>query len=193
MERGAALKQLKRFSVPQDHPFLMHVGDDLWYKNMPGLVEIFHYFSVKNPGYNLVLVNKFMRPSTKHLINKYALRDKIHFLSSISNIELNAVYALSSGLVFPSIYEGLGAPVVEAQAAGLPVFANDIIALKETAGDGAVYFNANNTMEAADIITNNIGRVKSVVERGYKNAERFDEQKMADKYIELYKHLAIGG
>jgi glycosyltransferase involved in cell wall biosynthesis len=65
----------------------------------------------------------------------------VRLLGSCSTEELDALYALADCLVLPTLHEGFGLPVLEAMARSLPVACSDIPALREVAGDAAVYFD----------------------------------------------------
>src|SRR5262249_32726892 len=62
-------------------------------------------------------------------------------LGFVSDEELAVLYANATALIFPSLFEGFGIPVIEAQAAGLPVICSDIEVLREVAGQGAIFIN----------------------------------------------------
>lgn len=66
-----------------------------------------------------------------------SLGARVHFLSSVDREGLRALYTASSLLVYPSLYEGFGLPVIEAMACGTPVVTSDVSSLPEAAGDAA--------------------------------------------------------
>ena len=66
---------------------------------------------------------------------------RVRFLDWVSEEELDALYALSSVFVLPSLIEGFGIPVLEAMARGVPVACSDVSALPEVAGDAALLFD----------------------------------------------------
>jgi glycosyltransferase involved in cell wall biosynthesis len=79
-------------------------------------------------------------PHVKARIDDLQLNDQVHFLGYVSAEELRAIYRLAQFLVFPSLFEGAGMPVLEAFHEGLPVTCSDIPALREYAGAAAHFF-----------------------------------------------------
>jgi glycosyltransferase involved in cell wall biosynthesis len=67
--------------------------------------------------------------------------DDVRLLGALATAELDSLYALASCLVLPTLHEGFGLPVLEAMARSLPVACSDIPALREVAGDAALYFD----------------------------------------------------
>jgi glycosyltransferase involved in cell wall biosynthesis len=67
------------------------------------------------------------------------------------------LYCAATSLIFPSLYEGLGIPVIEAMACGLPIAASEIPTNREFADGAAVFFDATN----ADSIADAMGKVMS--------------------------------
>jgi glycosyltransferase involved in cell wall biosynthesis len=71
-----------------------------------------------------------------------SLEGSVHFLGHIPDQDLIAVYQMALCLVFPSLYEGFGLPIIEAMTAGCPVIAADSSSLPEVAGDAALLVDA---------------------------------------------------
>jgi len=76
-------------------------------------------------------------------LNELGLRGDVTFLGRLDREDLPRLYACASALVFPSLYEGGGIPLIEAMACGCPVVASDLVVAREAAGDGAVYFDSS--------------------------------------------------
>jgi alpha-1,3-rhamnosyl/mannosyltransferase len=74
----------------------------------------------------------------------------VRFLGYVDQPDLVGLYAHAEGLVFPSLYEGFGLPVVEAMAAGTPVVTSRRGALPEVAGDAALYVDPEDPSDIAD-------------------------------------------
>ncbi len=70
---------------------------------------------------------------------RLGLGDRIHFAGYVDDETLARLYSGTAGLVYPSLYEGFGLPVLEAMACGAPVICSNSSSLPETAGDAALY------------------------------------------------------
>jgi len=81
-----------------------------------------------------------------------ALEDTVVFPGHVSDQELIALYQMATCLVFPSLYEGFGLPVLEAMLAGCPVITSDSSSLPEVAGDAALLVNPLDASEIAAAI-----------------------------------------
>ena len=82
----------------------------------------------------------------------FSLEHRIVLPGYLSNVELSALMGNAGGLVFPSLYEGFGMPVLEAMAAGVPVACSNVTALPEVAGNAAVFFDPKRPLEIAPVL-----------------------------------------
>ncbi len=107
--------------------------------------------------------------------------------------DLPAVYRMSAALVFPSLYEGFGLPVLEAMAASTPVITSDRSSLPEVAGHAAVLIDPENTEEIAaamELIATDSGTRTLLAERGKKRAALFTWEKTAKMTLEILREAA---
>src|SRR5205823_8622000 len=77
------------------------------------------------------------------------LKDVVRFPGYVSDEELIALYQMATCLIFPSLYEGFGLPVLEAMAAGCPVITSTTSSLPEVAGNAALLVDPLNAQEIA--------------------------------------------
>jgi len=118
-------------------------------KNMPGVLAAWRSLAGKPADARLVL---FGRASNPQVFGATAAVEDIPGLVRVGGIddsELAALYAGSQGLVFPSLYEGFGLPVIEAAASGAPVLTSRIASLPEVAPEGALLVDPLDTGEIA--------------------------------------------
>jgi glycosyltransferase involved in cell wall biosynthesis len=102
--------------------------------------------------------------------------------------ELRWLYENCDALVFPSLYEGFGLPVLEAQTLGCPVITSRAASIPEVAGEGALYFDPSDVtdmLQQLKVLETTPGERARLVELGRVNAERFDWQKSADLVLDL--------
>lgn len=109
-------------------------------------------------------------------------------LSNITNSELNKLYNESFFLLYPSLYEGFGIPVVEAQAAGCPVVCCFRSSIPEVAGNAAVFINGQDLLsDVKSIQTLFDSKIyTALIERGLNNSKRFSWEKCAQDTYEFY-------
>lgn len=151
-------------------------------KNVAGLLKAWKDFSLQHLGYSLVIAGK----NDNFKLNS----DRVIFSGVVGEEEKAALYKGSIALVFPSLYEGFGLPILEAQKLGIPVIASNSSSLPEVAGDGALFFNP---YDAKDIylslekfIDSSFNR-EDIISKGYKNIARFSWDKTASVLLRLIK------
>lgn len=120
------------------------------------------------------------------------LNDRVLFPGYLSNAELAVMIANCSGVVFPSLYEGFGLPVIEAMAAGVPVACSNRTSLPEVAGDAAILFDPrvpDQIMEAMISMVENMTLRSQITQAGLQRAVEFsDVERMASEYWELFQY-----
>ena len=123
------------------------------------------------------------------------LEDRVLFPGYIPNESLAALLAHSSGMIFPSLYEGFGLPVVEAMAAGIPVACSNLTSLPEIAGEAALTFDPRVPTEMAEAIlslASDKTRFSHYIENGWNQAVIYsDVELMAREYWNLFLDALI--
>ena len=117
------------------------------------------------------------------------LESRVSFPGFVPAGQMAALLAGATGVVFPSLYEGFGLPLVEAMAAGVPVACSSTTALPEVAGDAALLFDPRVPAQIADAmaaLVNDGALRERLVEAGRRRAPEFaDADRMAREYWEL--------
>jgi len=194
MARVEAQERLRALLVSQSKaevmgPFLLHVGGNQWYKNRLGVLEIFARLR-EDADFRLYRLIMAGKPCTRELhsfIAGHDLHGDVVELTGVDNEDLRALYSLAEGLVFPSIEEGFGWPIIEAQACGCPVFTSNRPPMTEIGGNAAAYFDPGDPKVAATVISE---RRSSMAERGIANAARFSAAGMLGRYRDIYIRLS---
>ena len=119
-----------------------------------------------------------------------ALGDRVVELTNASNEDLQALYSKATALLFPSLREGFGWPIIEAQACGCPVFTSDRVPMTEVGGDAAIYLDPTDPPAAAAVIANSLDRIPQLRQAGLENAKRFSSSAMISSYSSVYQRLA---
>ena len=112
----------------------------------------------------------------------------------VSDEELLTLYRSSDLVVFASLYEGFGLPILEAQAVGRPVVTSDRCSMPEVAGDAACLVDPESVWSIRagllKIIQNRPYR-EELVRKGYANAKRFEPTRISSQYATLYQAPSI--
>ena len=199
MQRKDALTIVNKLNVKDkiclENGFIFHVGGNQWYKNRLGLCAIYKELDRIRSELNkscIPLVMAGKKPTREIIEYTQENRDlNIIFVISPSNEEINALYSLASVLLFPSIEEGFGWPIVEAMACGCPVVTTEREPMKEAGGNAAIYLDPYDIKSAAKKTNKVIEWSKAKKERqkmlGYRNVERFSREKFAEEYRVAYE------
>lgn len=117
---------------------------------------------------------------------KMGLENRVIFPGYVTNEELGTLLKASLGMIFPSLYEGFGMPVIEAMALGVPVASSRSASLAEIAGDAALLFDARKPREvegAIQTLVTDASLRENLIVRGRERAKAFsDTPRMAREY-----------
>jgi glycosyltransferase involved in cell wall biosynthesis len=196
MDRNEAERHLNGLGLAADRPFLLHVGGNQWYKNRIGVLRIFaqlhRYAVVENLA--LVMVGKPWTEEMRRFIRSNDLQSDVVELSDVAEEDLRALYSSAELMLFPSLAEGFGWPIVEAQACGCPVVASNVAPMTEVGGEAAIYIDPNELESVAQGVG---GALKGgpalrmgLREASLRNAARFSTPAMIDAYLGLYERVA---
>ncbi|HLW35075.1 MAG TPA: glycosyltransferase family 1 protein [Chthoniobacterales bacterium] len=171
-------------------PFVLHVGSNLPRKNRDAVLRIFARTKDKWNA-RLVFAGDALDPEQRALSVQLKIADRVVEINDASDQTLQALYSCATTLLYPSLSEGFGWPIIEAQACGCPVVCTEIAPMPETAGDAGLFHKANDEAGfAADILRMNDPAERAIwSEKGLRNAERFSTEKMISRYIDVYRNL----
>ncbi len=139
--------------APVKGPFLLHVGALNSRKNLPNLLQAFALLIDKKPSlpHKLVLAGRDADAAAevRALAAKIPLAGRVFLAGAVSRADLLALYRRADALVYPSLLEGFGFPLLEAMACAVPVVAARAGSLTEVAGDAAILCDASRVDELA--------------------------------------------
>jgi len=122
------------------------------------------------------------------------LRERIVFTGFVSDEELDHLLAMAKFLVYPSLYEGFGIPILEAFNVGTPVVTSNVTAMKEIAEGAAVLIdptNVENMAAGMRKLHENQQLCSELAEKGKERAQKYTWDKLGRQYLALYEELAV--
>jgi glycosyltransferase involved in cell wall biosynthesis len=187
---------LQRLGVQRGR-FLLYPANGWPHKNHRRLVDAFAEFTRKRPASDLRVVCTGAADGSMQAVAEYARQQApgaFVFAGYVSDPELSSLYDACAALVFPSLYEGFGMPVLEAMARGKPVLCSSVTSLPEIVGDAALLFDPTNVgqiAEAIDAVESQPLRVRAIAQRGPRQAARFGgPMDLARRYLEVFRGVA---
>jgi mannosyltransferase len=177
----------KKKCVSQYGDFIIYVGLRTGYKNFNLAV-----LAAKKTKLNLVIVGNKLTKQENIFLNKELGKEHFFSLNKISNKDLNLLYNQAYCLLYPSLYEGFGLPVLEAQKAGCPVVIIDTPSVVEIIGDTPLIAenNVNSIVEKIQLLTD-ISIRQEVIKSGLLNVSNYSWDKMTKQIISLYDQALI--
>lgn len=183
----------KEYGLPER--FLLYPAAFWPHKNHLNLVRAFRVLKDKY-GYDgkLVLtgIKKGGHGVFEKEVNALGLDGEIICLGYLAYDELPLLYNAASCLVFPSLFEGFGIPLVEAFATGLPVACSNITSLPEVGGDAAVYFDPEQPQDMAEKINrvcSDKGFRENLIEKGFERSRLFSWDNTAQQTLKVYEKV----
>lgn len=184
--------EVAAFRTRPDVPdqFLLHVGTLQPRKNIPTLLHALAL--LKRPWLKLVLIGGkgWLYDEIFALVQQLGLAEQVIFPGYVPDAELPLWYNAADLFVFPSVYEGFGMPVVEAQACGTAVVASNVSSIPEAGGEAALYVNPANPSELANRIAavlDSPAQAATMRAEGIRRARRFSWERAGRETAVVYR------
>jgi glycosyltransferase involved in cell wall biosynthesis len=179
----------KKRGMPDE--FILFTGGISPRKNLLRLIQAFEQATSRIPHHKLVLTGGKGWQNSAVLSAIEKNRDVIR-LGFVPDDEMPLLYAAADLFVYPSLYEGFGLPILEAQACGCPVLCSSNSSLPEVAGDGVRYVDPLDIAGVGDAIASILADRKEqrrLIEKGRQNAQRFSWERAAIQLLNVMAHL----
>jgi glycosyltransferase involved in cell wall biosynthesis len=176
-------------------PYLLWVGTQEQRKNVMGVIDAFAVLAPRHPRLSLVLhgPNGWLGDEVGEGLRHRGIQTRtIVSEGSLPRSELAALYNRAHVLVYPSLYEGFGMPVLEAMACGTPVVTSNISALPECAGDAALLVDPLDTealAEAVERVIEDPAVAEELSRKGQKRAATFTWAEAARRTWAVYEEV----
>lgn len=177
-------------------PYWLSIGSRLagaHYKNFGSILRAFRSVEMMVGG-SLVAIGgeSALEPWQADFVIAHRIENAIRLIHALSESELAVAYRGASALIYTSLKEGFGIPILEAMASGTPVIASDIPAFREVAGDAAIFVDPHDPGMIADAMLRVLdARAREdVVNLGFGQASKFSWESASRKLAEIYRTLA---
>ncbi len=140
----------------------------------------------------LVIVGKLL-PEQMAALHKNKIDYENYF--GVSRAALIEHYRHCDIVMFASLYEGFGLPILEAQATGRPVITSNLYSMPDVAGEAAILvdpYNVNEIRNAAQKLITDKDFRETLVEKGIANAKKYKPHSIAMKYAKIYNEVHFG-
>lgn len=180
--RGEFVPETKPF--PEGEPVILQVGTG-WNKNLEGVAA-----ALRGIPCRLEIIGK-MTERQHELLRIHAINYRS--LGKLTDHEVLDAYKRSDVVVFASLYEGFGLPIIEAQALGRPVITSNFGAMAEAAGPGALLVDPLSQEDLHQSVRKLLGDPDlrgRMIGEGFRNVIQYQPNAVASKYADLYEELA---
>ncbi|OUT54280.1 MAG: hypothetical protein CBB71_22855 [Rhodopirellula sp. TMED11] len=178
-------------SRPEDgvsDPVILHVGNNGFYKNRLGVIEVFERIAAVRKA-QLVLAGELPSTAILDRVASSAFSKQIQVRSDLTDGQLYKLYRSSALLLFPSWYEGFGWPPLEAMTVGCPVVCSSAGSLAEIVGDAAAISHPGDTVGLANHCLRLLGDIpyrERMIQRGFTQSAQFSWEKTAQEMARFY-------
>jgi glycosyltransferase involved in cell wall biosynthesis len=174
-------------------PYIMAFSALSAHKNIPRLITAFGKIASIVP-HDLVLVGHMpVKSSVRAEMEAAGGDDRIHFTGYLPEPDVASLLQNASLFAFPSLYEGFGLPLLDAQNAGVPVVASSAGALPEIGSDSVLFFDPHSEDDMAKVMQRALldpDLRTRLVEKGHTNAQSFSWDRTARETLDVYKSVA---
>lgn len=176
--------------IPPGSPFVLHIGNNAFYKNRLGVIRTFAAFADDVP-HRLIMAGPTPTAEQRELVSSFQLQDRVDFEVNPTDFEVRRLYRDAALLLFPSVYEGFGWPPLEAMASGCPVVCSDSGSLPEVVGDAAMMTTHDDidtlAAKCRDILLNE-GLAERLRKAGLARAKEFTLERFRDELLIVYRN-----
>ncbi len=166
-------------------PFLLHVSQYQRAKNIRRILQA--YRTLVRASFDLHIQAPGLPESIQAVEGERISR------RTLSTDELAVLYRQATGLIFPSLQESFGMPILEAMSAGCPVITSNTTACDEIAGDAAVRVNPRSTEEIADAMQTMMTDAtlrSDLRRRGRRRVQKFRWETCAAEHLRIFRSVA---
>ena len=178
-----------------DKNFFLFIGTLQPRKNIIRIIEAYEQLPFEIKDKNALIIVGQNGWETDELLKKITHLENSGYgkwLDYVEDTEVLSLLQSSIGLVYPSLYEGFGLPIIEAFASQCPVISSNTTSIPEVAGDAAFLVNPLSVEEisnAMKLLATDIRLRETLIEKGIERVKQFTWEKSIQKHIEIFKKV----
>ncbi|MBA4320038.1 MAG: mannosyl transferase [Flavobacterium sp.] len=194
-----------KLNIPLSNGYIMHIGGNQYYKNRIGVIEIYNTWRSNYNGKTpLVLIGSAPSDELAILREKSLFKEEIHFVTDLSDDYINSAYSGASCLLFPSLDEGFGWPIIEAMASGCPVITTNKAPMNEIGGKAAYYIDKKLTAVSRPekwkedganmlekVLSLNTFQRNEAIEKSFEQSQKFTSEYSLNAIEAMYKEIIV--
>ena len=203
MLQSDAIAVLKQAGLPvKPEGMLLHLGGSQWYKNLAGVVRLYiEYAKSEAKPLPLWCISPSPNAKVQALLKELPVQGQVLFFQGIDNQALQAAYSTAHAFIFPSLAEGFGWPIIEAQASGCLVLTTDAAPINEIGGPSASYIPRLKLTDDPDAwalkgsnalkLMLNMPEMQRIalVEKGLAHVAQFNADDAIEGYLKTYQQV----
>lgn len=174
-------------------PYILTVGTLEPRKNLEMFLRAYAELPANRPQAVIVGARGWGDSSLLNVVQQLGLQESVHFTGLVDDAQLPLLYAGAECLVYPSLYEGFGLPILEAMACGTPVIASNVSSMPEVSGGAAILFNPADRLslkQAMLDVLSDEGQRAWLRSAGLLRADEFTWARTARQTLELYRNVS---
>lgn len=203
MSQNEAVAVLNQAGLPiEANGMLLHLGGSQWYKNLAGVIRLYiEYAKSEAKPLPLWCISPPPNSKVQALLKEVPSQGKVLFFQGIDNQALQAAYSMARVFIFPSLAEGFGWPIIEAQASGCPVLTSNAAPMNEIGGPAVSYIPLLTLAEDSQVwAQKSVATLKAIValplkqrenlvEQGITHAAKFNADDAIEGYLKIYQQV----
>ena len=181
---------ITKYNLPAE--YFLYPANGWPHKNHLALIMGFSLYRKSfNTQKHLVLTGNGLQDAVAitNLISECNIQEYVHILGYVEPEDLPGLYKNAKALVFPSLFEGFGIPLLEAMAMECPIIASSVTSIPEVAGDAAYYFDPEKPQSICDAmhrITEDHTLRENLIRNGKNRGSCFSYDKVASRHLAIF-------
>ena len=193
IEKDKKQSTLDKYNIHKN--FFLFIGTLQPRKNIIRIIEAYTQLPMEIKEENVLIIVGQNGWETDELLEKIEYLEKSGYgtwLDYVEDTEVLALFQSATALVYPSLYEGFGLPIIEAFASQCPVISSNTTSIPEVAGDAALLVDPLSIVEisnAMQLLAQDIPLRQKLVKKGISRVNQFTWEKSIEKHLEVFEKV----